>query len=135
MIIHHQRITIIHQRRPVRQSLNEQLQWLGGSLGLFSLRDKDKSCFRIFIELLKAAKMNHPVSSDELAEHLNLTRGTVVHHLNKLIESGIVVSDQNRYLLRVDSLEALIGDLANDFERASRELKQVAREIDEFLGL
>lgn len=135
MIIHHQRITIIHQRRPVRQSLNEQLQWLGGSLGLFSLRDKDKSCFRIFIELLKAAKMNHPFSSDELALHLNLTRGTVVHHLNKLMESGIVVSEQNRYLLRVDSLEALIDDLATDFERASRDLKQVAREIDEFLGL
>lgn len=135
MIIRHQRITIIHQRRPVRQSLNEQLQWLGGSLGLFSLRDKDKSCFRIFIELLKAAKINHPLSSDELAELLHLTRGTVVHHLNKLMEAGIVVSHHSGYLLRVDSLEALIDDLSNDFDRASHDLKAVAREIDVFLGL
>lgn len=135
MIIRHQRITIIHQRRPVRQSLNEQLQWLGGSLGLFSLRDKDKSCFRVFIELLKAAKLNQALSSDELAEHLGLSRGTVVHHLNKLMEAGIIVVQGNRYILRVDSLEALIEDLSQDFDRASRDLKAVARDIDEYLGL
>lgn len=135
MIIRHQRITIIHQRRPVVQNLNEELQWLGSSLGLFSLRDKDRSCFRIFVELLKAAKMDRPVSSDELAEQLGLTRGTVVHHLNKLMESGLVVSHHNRYLLRVDSLERLIEDLARDFERASKELKAVARDIDSYLGL
>lgn len=135
MIIHHQRITIIHQSRPAVQNMNEQLQWLGASLGLFSLRDKDRSCFRIFVELLKAAKMDRPLSSDELADQLDLTRGTVVHHLNKLMESGLVVSQHNRYLLRVDSLEDLIEDLARDFDRASKELKAVARDIDLFLGL
>ena len=135
MIIQHQRITIIHQRRPSVQSLNEELQWLGASLGLFSLRDKDRSCFRIFIELLKAAKLNRPMASDELADQLGLSRGTVVHHLNKLMEAGLVICHQNRYILRVDSLEALIDDLAKDFERAASELKAVARDVDVFLGL
>ena len=59
MALIQQRITIIRMRRPETPSLNEELQWFGSSLGLFNLRDKDKSCFRIFIELLKATKTNN----------------------------------------------------------------------------
>ncbi|MBI5072732.1 winged helix-turn-helix transcriptional regulator, partial [Candidatus Woesearchaeota archaeon] len=88
-----QRITIIKIRRPVTQNLNEELQWFGTSLGLFNLRDKDKSCFRIFIELLKATKHNKSITSDELADHLALSRGTVIHHVNKLMETGLVVHE------------------------------------------
>ncbi len=55
-----QRITIINIRKPAERSINQELQWLGTSLGLFNLRDKNKSCFRIFIDLLKAAKNKSP---------------------------------------------------------------------------
>ena len=92
MRIRRQQVTIINIRKPGR-SLNNELQWFGSSLGLFNLRDKDKSCFRIFIELLKAVKHNHPLTSDEIAERLKLTRGTVVHHLNKLMGSCIVIHE------------------------------------------
>ena len=61
------RFTIIRIRKIPSQDVNQELQWLGNALGLFNLRDKDKSCFRLFIELLKAAKMRVPLSSDELA--------------------------------------------------------------------
>ncbi|MEK6848967.1 MAG: helix-turn-helix domain-containing protein, partial [Nanoarchaeota archaeon] len=94
------RITIVTLRKPAHANLNEELQWFGSSLGLFGLRDKDKSMFRVFLELVKAAKSGNPLSSDELAETLNLTRGTVVHHINKLIEAGIVLYDGKHYWLR-----------------------------------
>jgi len=87
------RITIVSVRKSPQANINQKLQWFGDSLGLFSLRDRDKSLFRVFIELLKAAKTRTPISSDELAMKLNLTRGTVVHHINKLMENGIVVQD------------------------------------------
>ena len=86
-----QRITIINIRKPKEQNINEELQWFGTSLGLFNLRDKDKSCFRVFIELLKSAKQKQIVTSDELASKLGLSRGTIIHHINKLLESGLVV--------------------------------------------
>jgi len=66
-----------------RDNVNEELRWLGNSLGLFGLRDRDSSCFRIFITLLRQTKRNEVVSSDKIAERLSLSRGTVVHHLNK----------------------------------------------------
>lgn len=128
------RITIIKIRRPVRSNINEQLQWFGTSLGLFSLRDKDRSCFRIFIELLKQAKKEEPISSDQLAVRLNLSRGTVVHHLHKLMDSGIVVYEKKGYILRVHNLSRLIDELEKDMERTFSTLREIAEDIDKRIG-
>lgn len=133
--INYHKITIIHSRKPNKLNLNQKIQWLANSLGLFNLRDKDNSCFRIFIELLKAAKVNRNLSSDELAYKLNLSRGTVVHHLNKLMESGIVVAERNKYYLRVSNLKELIAEVEKDINRTLGDLKGVAEEIDGQLGL
>tara|TARA_B100001971_G_C18031230_1_gene452654 strand:+ start:290 stop:703 length:414 start_codon:yes stop_codon:yes gene_type:complete len=133
--IYHQKITIVRSRRPVEKSVNQELQHLGTSLGLFNLRDKDKSCFRIFIELLKAAKARHPLTSDEIAHMTSLTRGTVIHHITKLMESGIVINDRNRYMLRVDNLKTLIDELEKDVKGICDDLKKTAEDIDTRLGL
>lgn len=130
-----QRITIINIRKPVHKNINQELQWLGSSLGLFNLRDKDKSCFRLFIELVKNTKQNRPLSSDEIAYRLNLSRGTVVHHLHKLLDSGIVVQYHKGYILRVDSLQDLMDEVEKDVTRTISDLKKMAKEIDEGLGL
>jgi len=130
-----QRITIMSIRKPVQKNVNQELQWLGSSLGLFNLRDKDKSCFRVFIELIKNAKLGKPLSSDEIAYSLGLSRGTVVHHLNKLLDSGIVVEAERGYILRVSNLRGLIGEVEKDLERTLDELREMAEEIDSSLGL
>ena len=134
MAIIHQRITIVSSRKP-RRNLNDELQWFGNSLGLFSLRDKDRSCFRLFIELLKSTRKKHALSSDELAYRLKLSRGTVVYHLNKLIESGIVVSEKNKYILRSDNLESVVHEIRKDMQRVFADLEDIAQEIDKGLGL
>tara|TARA_Y100000310_G_scaffold326243_1_gene390872 strand:- start:493 stop:900 length:408 start_codon:yes stop_codon:yes gene_type:complete len=130
-----QRITIATIKRPAEKTLNRELLWLGTSLGLFSLRDKDKSCYRVFIELLRSAKKGQPLTSDELAEKLDLTRGTIIHHINRLIEAGIVIHEGTRYLLRVDNLSTLISEMEKDFKRVFEDLKEIAEDIDEKLGL
>ncbi len=134
-MIEFQKITVVRLRKPVRKNINDELQWLGNSLGLFSLRDKDKSMFRIFIELLKSAKRSTGLTSDELAIRLNLSRGTVCHHLKKLRGSGIVVVENKRYILRVDNLRALIEELERDTKRMFDDLRDIAKDIDMKLGL
>jgi predicted transcriptional regulator len=132
-----QRITVINIRKPDSSNINAELQWLGSSLGLINMRDKDKSCFRIFIELLKTAKSESkvPLTSDELAYALNLSRGTVVHHLNKLMESGLVLNERNRYVLRVGTLHELVDEIERDMRRSLDELREAAEQIDKKLGL
>ena len=129
------RITIIRSTRPEKADINKELQWLGGSLGLFNLRDKDKSCFRVFIALIQGMKESRKFSSDEIAVMTKLSRGTVVHHLNKLMESGIVVSDRNKYLIRMDTLTEMVEHIKRDVDEAWGKLREVAKDIDGKLGL
>lgn len=135
MVFIRQRITIVNIRKPTEHNVNQELQWLGSSLGLFNLRDRDKSCFRIFIELLKSAKAKQSMTSDSLASRLSLSRGTIIHHINKLLESGLVIHEGNRYTLRVENLKALIEEVEKDLKRACDDLKEVAEDIDGRLGL
>src|SRR3989338_8873423 len=128
------KITIWKIRKENSDNINQELQWLGNSLGLFNLRDRDSSCFRVFITLIRKAKRNQPVSSDEIAEILGLTRGTVVHHLARLIDIGIVIKEERRYILRERDLQQVIGDIKKDMEFIFSELDKVAKDIDEKLG-
>ena len=135
MMYIHQRITIVRHSKPLKKNINEDLQWFGSSLGLFNLRDRNSSCFRIFIELVKSSRKKKLLSSDELAYKTGLSRGTIIHHLNKLIGSGIVVNEKNKYILRVDNLKVLVDEIEKDINRTCSDLKDIAKNIDEELGL
>jgi len=128
------KITIVSMRKPADE-INEKLQWFGASLGLFGARDKDKSCFRIFIVLIKNLKEEGPLSSDEIADRTGLTRGTVVHHINKMMSSGIVTAEKNGYQLKVDNLEQLTDVVKSNVDRAFESLSDVAKDLDKKLGL
>jgi len=75
------------------------------------------------------------LTSDELADRIGLSRGTIVHHLHKLEEAGLVLRDKNKYALRDGNLSEVLDELEKDLHRTIAELKQVAQEIDTELGL
>ncbi len=129
------RLTVIKLRKPAEKDVNKDLQWFSESFGLFGERDKEKSCFRVFLELVKAARRRKALTSDEIALRSNLSRATVVHHLHRLIESGLVITYKNRYLLRVDNLENLVLEIKKDLLRTFGDLQDIAKELDEELGL
>ncbi|RME55406.1 transcriptional regulator [Candidatus Woesearchaeota archaeon] len=130
MISTFKKITIIKIRKSPANNINQDIQNFSQSLGLFNVRDKEKSCYRIFVELLKAAKFEQGLSSDELAYKLNLSRGTVIHHLNRLMDSGLVVSKRNKYMLRTKDLASLIEKLKKDAIDFFNDLKNLALDID-----
>ncbi|MDP3728683.1 MAG: ArsR family transcriptional regulator [bacterium] len=129
MITRFQRITIVRIRSP-EKALNPEIQWLSESLGLFSERDKDKSCFRLFLAILQSKKS---LSSDELAYKLDLSRATVIHHLSKLIASGLVVIEDDKYVLRAKNLEQTLKKMKQDVLSAYEEMEEKAKEIDKKL--
>lgn len=135
MMLEFTKVTIVRQRKPAEKNLNKDLQWLSESLGLFSERDKERSCFRIFVELVKAARRRQLLTSDELAVRTNLTRGTVIHHINRLMESGLVIIYEGKYLLRVENLETLVEELRKDILRTLQDMQDIAEDLDEQLGL
>ncbi len=126
----YEKILIIRTKKPEGNNINADLQWFSRSLGLFNERDREKSCFRIFIELVKATKNDKKLRSDDLAEKSHLSRATVIHHLNTLMERGLVISKNNRYLLRESSFNDLLEDLEKDFFKTFKDLKKKAIELD-----
>ncbi|MEM3479252.1 MAG: helix-turn-helix domain-containing protein, partial [Candidatus Bathyarchaeia archaeon] len=104
-------------------------------LGFLEHRDKKKTAFRILRLLLEAARENKGLTSDELAERLYLTRGTMVHHLNKMIRSGLVIYHEGTYKLRGRSLKTTIEEAHRDINRIFENLYRVAESIDKAFNL
>src|SRR3989344_2853477 len=112
-------ITIKKLNRPKISDLNQDIQIITQSLGLFSKRDKEKSCFRIFVEILKN---KNGITAEEITLNTNLTRATVIHHLNYLIKSGLITKKKHKYYLRGETLEGLIKEINNDMNKTFYEL-------------
>ena len=132
MIRNFHRITIIKNRKPPKH-LNEEIKWLASSLGLINQRDKDRSCFRIFVVLLQ--NKDEGLSSDEIAYKLELSRGTVVHHLERIIETGIIIPEHNKYILRSSNLNQTVEEIQRDIENTWKAIRETASKIDKKLGL
>lgn len=135
MVRYFKKVTLIKIERPSRVNINEEIQWFSNTLGLFGDRDKEKSKFRIFVELLKAAKIGKGLSSDKISMRTNLSRATVIHHLNFLMDEGLIINKDNRYYLGVQNLEDLVRALQEDIKNVFKELSKIAEEIDKELGL
>lgn len=127
------RITFIHAPAPPAADVNSELQWLAAALGLFGERDKDSSCFRVFITLVKAAQHGEPVSSDDIAGRCGLTRGTVIHHINKLRDTGLVAHQHEGYGLTETSLEASLLKVEEEINDLLKLMRAVARDVDKKL--
>jgi predicted transcriptional regulator len=124
------KITIIKHKKPKQLNLNEEIQWFSSCLGMFNKRDKEKSQFRIFVNLLKEKK---PLSSDQIANCSNLSRSTAIHHISKLKSSGLIIEKDKRYFLRVYNLEGLIKHIEKDVLSTFKIIREISREIDKKL--
>lgn len=131
------KITIIKAAsEPNYQNINELLQWFGGSLGLFNPRDKDKSCYRVFLALLNNLRnKDEGLTSDQIAFETALSRGTVVHHLNRLMDAGIVINTRGLYALKVESLEELVEQIRHNVNKTFDGLKDIGKHIDRQLNI
>src|SRR3989344_6724981 len=127
------KITIYKIKKPSTNDLNSQLQFFSQSLGLFSSRDKEKSCFRIFIALVEAKKSRRFLSSDEIADKANLTRATIIHHLKNLEDHGLIRQENNRYSLSSNSFSSIIKTIEKESKELFEELESLAESLDEKL--
>jgi len=79
------------------------------------------------------SKKRKGLTSDEIAERSNLSRGTVIHHLTTLAEQGLIQVEDKKYKLRVQDLETLVQDIHKEINLVLKELEDAAEELDEVL--
>jgi len=135
MLLMTQHIIIKKINSPAPGNINDDIDFICKSLGYFSPRDKQDTAGKIFRLLVKnACQPGTCLTSDEIAEKLNLTRGAIVHHLNNFISAGLVIKERNKYRLRSPSLQKSIEEIKEDIDRIIDEVLKIASEIDQKLG-
>jgi len=126
---------LLSVRKPSIAEYPTDLEWICRTFGFLELRDKQKTAYLIFKALVEANVHNDGLTSDELAEKLNLTRGTMIHHLNKMMKSGLVIFHGSKYKLRERSLKNTVEEVQRDLNRVFEDIFGIAEHVDHTLGL
>lgn len=74
-----------------------------------------------------------PMSSTELSRGI-AKRTTVIYHLNRLVEEGLLVKRGNLYFIRGGSFEAMVKEIKRDIDTLFEELVEIAKRVDRELG-
>jgi len=122
-------------REPTEKQLDKDIEWICNSFGFITPRDQDKTAFIILKALIKSAKENKGLTSEELAELVEPTIGSVIYHLKKLMKAGLVVKLDSTYELRINSLLATIEEIEKEISLTLADIKQIAVDIDNKVGL
>lgn len=128
-------IVLVNLEKPREKTLEKDIYWLCDSFGLSSGRDVDNMATRIVMTLLDNISENERISSEMIAESLNINLSRVNHHLRNLINSGLIYREKRRLYLRGGSLKAAVQEMRKDSERMFDELESIAAEIDQQMGI
>ena len=131
-----QQILLVKLEKPREKKLDQDIHWLCNSFGLSSGRDTENLATKIVIDLLEQMSDNEEkVSSEKIAESLEVTPSRVNHHVRNLINSGLLYRERRKLYLRGGSLKAAVQEMRKDSERIFNELEEIAEEIDRQVGL
>ncbi|MDW7731240.1 MAG: ArsR family transcriptional regulator [Methanolobus sp.] len=131
-----QQILLIKLEKPRDKKLEQDIHWLCNSFGLSSGRDTENLATRIVIDMLEQMAGNEEkVSSEQIAESLEVTPSRINHHVRNLVNSGLLYRERRKLCLRGGSLKAAVQEMRKDSERIFNELEEIAEEIDRQMGL
>jgi len=129
------KIVVRRVEKPVSSEPIDDLTWICQSLGFLEPLGKDNTAYSVIRELMKANDSGEALTSTAIAERVNMSRGSVIHQLNNLMKSGLVVKMGRYYALRSRSVLRTIEEIEEDVERIFMHMKKTARELDEELGI
>jgi len=129
------RITIKRVEPPFGSSVEEEFNFICKSLGFFEEIDKDKTASAIFKLIVKNYDAGRMLSSTELSQIVDMSRGAVINHLNNLITAGLIVKEGRFYIPRSRSVFRTIQEIEDDIERVFHRMEERAKKIDRRFGL
>ena len=130
-----EQFTVRKLREPTEKKIDKDIEWVCNSLGFVSLRDQDKTAFKILKSLIESAKQGRGLTSEALTEKVTPTIGSVIYHLKKLMKANLVVKLDSAYELRMNSLFSTIEEIKKDINITLEDIKRVAKDIDDKIGL
>ncbi len=116
--------------RPRAGNQNEMIKWFCEALGLVGDDGKGGIEVELMKQLLAAAARGEGISSSEIKPRQDIARSTVIYHLNRFIESGLVVKHGRKYYFRGKGLSTTLEELEYDINKEMMRMLDIAREFD-----
>ena len=115
---------------PKNENFDEKIAWICSSLGFFEKIDKNKTAAIIFKEIYLAGMLGQVVTSTTIAQKIGMSRGSVINHLNNLLNAGLIEKGGKYYFARHKTMQGIIDELEDDLLHTFLRIKRVAKEID-----
>ena|SRR5690606_31164827 len=129
-----QKIIIQDIDLPKADKIKDDVKWICESLGFMSGRDTEYTSFKIMFKLLQEFRNDEIIATETIARSLRLEPPTVNHHLRNLLETGVIVREKRKVVLRGGSLSSAIEEMRRDSDRLFERVLEIAKKIDEEMG-
>ncbi len=127
-------LTLVRVRRLtpllINSSKSDEVEQFCKSLQIVTRRDVDGTATTVIRAMLEKCP-NDPISSTELANKTNLNRITVIHHLRRLENVGIVQKNDRKYLLLPYGFEDFVLRMREQTDQMFEQARFLAKKIDE----
>ncbi len=126
-----ERIVIKQVSRPGKDDVNEIIEWF---CEVFDLANKGNDLEpAIFKEIVSNSMKGEGITSRELTSELEMPRSTVIYHLNRFIDTGLVIRKGRKYQLRSEDLASTIEEIQADMFREFGRMISLAQRMDEMI--
>jgi predicted transcriptional regulator len=128
------RIIIKTVERVSNKTPTDFVKWLCEALGLAEGEENGKALDQQILEkLIVASRLNTGITSSEIGKKEGIARSTVIYHLNRLINTGLVKKRGRKYYLRAVDVASTIKEMEYDIDREFSRIQDAAQEFDRML--
>lgn len=130
-----ERIVIRFVERPDSKDPKQVVRWFCSVFGLSNENESADSIEEQILEkFIAAAYHNQGLASSELKLKTKLARSTIIYHLNRFIDAGLLVKKGRRYYLRGSEMSKAIEEIEYDINREIKRMLDTAKELDRTIG-
>ncbi|MDE1865381.1 MAG: winged helix-turn-helix transcriptional regulator [Candidatus Micrarchaeota archaeon] len=128
-----ERLVIRFLERPDSNDPEQIIKWFCEVFGLAGEGEKNPIEEQILKNFVQAAQHDSGLSSSELKLETDLARSTVIYHLNRFIDAGLLVKRGRKYFLRASEMQKAIEEIEYDVSREMQRMMDTAKEFDMML--
>ncbi len=125
-----EQIVIRFIEKPDQNDAESIIRWFCDVFGLSNQDAENPVEEQILKSFVEAARDGKGLSSSELDLETKLARSTVIYHLNRFRDAGLVVKRGRKYYLRAGEMEKVIQEIGYDLERELRGLIDSSKRLD-----
>ena len=125
-----EQIVIRFIEKPDQNDAEGIIRWYCDVFGLSNPEAENPVEEQILKSFVEAARDGKGLSSSEIDLETKLARSTVIYHLNRFRDAGLIVKKGRKYYLRAGEMEKVIQEIGYDLERELRGLIDTSKRLD-----